>query len=354
MTAMHEAVVSGRLKTSELNREMMEYPGYEGSFRNTTVGGRVVGESLDLGIIDDPIKGREEANSQLIRDKTWDWFTDDFMGCFSKHGALLCIATRWHVDDPIGRMSEQLKGVKVLRYPAIAEKDEKHRRRGEALFPEHKPLAWILERKFSQASFQAIYQQSPIVVGGGIFPIDKVQVLNVLPAKQYVRKAVRYWDKGATANDGDYTAGILMLETKDQQFVVADVRRGQWSSLARERIIKQTAEIDKRQGWTLQTYVEQEPGSGGKESAESTIRNLRGFSIRADKVTGDKETRADPFAAQVQAGNVSILTGNWNRALLDEMEQFPNGKHDDQIDGCSGSFNKLTLESRYVSDYSWV
>ena len=75
--------------------------------------------------------------------------------------------------------------------------------------------------------------------------------------------------------------------------------------------------------------VEQEPGSGGKESAEATIRHLRGFRVRTDRVTGSKEVRAEPFAAQVQGGNVWLVAGEWVRGFLDEAEVFPQGKHKD-------------------------
>ncbi len=90
-------------------------------------------------------------------------------------------------------------------------------------------------------------------------------------------------------------------------------------------------------------WQEQEPGSGGKESAENTTRNLAGFVIRTERVTGDKVTRADPFSAQCEAGNVSIIEADWNIAYLDEMTSFPNGKNDDQVDGSSGAFNKLAF-----------
>jgi predicted phage terminase large subunit-like protein len=94
-------------------------------------------------------------------------------------------------------------------------------------------------------------------------------------------------------------------------------------------------------GSSYEVGVEQEPGSGGKESAESTIRNLRGFKVYADKVTGSKEVRAEPFAAQVQGSNVSMVAGIYQNDLLDEMVSFPNGKYRDQVDACSGAFNRL-------------
>ena len=130
---------------------------------------------------------------------------------------------------------------------------------------------------------------------------------------------------------------------KDNTYVIEHVVRGQWSALEREEKIKFWAEKDRaslRPG-AYEIGVEQEPGSGGKESAESTIRNLRGFKVYADKVTGSKEVRAEPFAAQVQGGNVSIMAGSWQTDLLDEMESFPNGKYRDQVDACSGAFNRL-------------
>src|SRR5262249_33494224 len=120
--------------------------------------------------------------------------------------------------------------------------------------------------------------------------------------------------------------------------------RGQWSSGARDAIIKQTAERDAlRYHHTVQTWVEQEPGSSGKDSARAAVRLLAGYSIRADKVTGCKEVRADPFAAQAEAGNVRLVLGPWNGAYLDELTSFPNGAHDDAVDASSGAFSKLAL-----------
>jgi predicted phage terminase large subunit-like protein len=88
--------------------------------------------------------------------------------------------------------------------------------------------------------------------------------------------------------------------------------------------------------------IEQEPGSGGKEIAEATIRNLRGYTVYADRVTGSKEVRAEPFAAQVQGGNVFLVADDWVRAFLEEAEAFPNGKLKDQIDAAAGAFAWLT------------
>lgn len=324
------------------NLEILEFVHNVGSFRCTTVLGGVTGEGLNLGIIDDPIKGRAEAGSLTIRDKTWAWLTDDFFTRFSEEAALMLIMTRWHTDDPIGRLKELFPQVKLLRYPALAEHDELHRQEGIPLFPELKSKEFLLARKqvMTVSGWESIYQQNPIIVGGGIFPVDQFDYMQTRPKPDKVRRSCRYWDKAGTQDGGAYTAGVLIEELKNGMVVISDVQRGQWGSLEREKRIKQTAIIDNRDR-RVEIVVEREPGSGGKESAESTVRNLKGFKVHVDLVTGSKETRAEPYAAQVQNGNVFLVLAEWNRPFLEEHETFPNGKYKDQVDAAAGGFNRV-------------
>src|SRR4051812_558635 len=161
------------------NSPMIEFVDQRGSFRNTTVNGQINGQELGLGVIDDPLKGRAEASSKGNRDKVWGWLTDDFFSRFTKDAGLLIIMTRWHVDDPMAWLIELYPKMKYIRFPAVAEFDEVFRKKGEALFPEHKPLDFLLERKslMSQAGWESVYQQQPIVVGGGMFPIEKFKII---------------------------------------------------------------------------------------------------------------------------------------------------------------------------------
>jgi predicted phage terminase large subunit-like protein len=186
-----------------------------------------------------------------------------------------------------------------------------------------------------------------------MFPIEKFKIVPVVNLHE-IKRSVRYWDKAGTADGGAFTVGVLMHWMQDGRFVVGDVRRGQWSALDRERLIKSTAETDKQAVPRHFIWVEQEPGSSGRESAEATIRMLAGWKVRADRVTGNKEDRAQPYAAQVQAGNVLLLAGEWNRAFLDEHETFPAGKYKDQVDAASGAFNKVTTGSTYDTSMAWV
>lgn len=360
------------------NANLVEFADHKGCFRNTTVGGQTTGFRLDLGIIDDPVKGREEANSRLIRDKTWNWFTEEFFNRFSNTAGLLITMTRWHLDDVLGRFLDRFKDeVRVLRYPALAERDELHRlsdwqltpkglvrtlklvhrAAGEPLFPEHKPLDFLRERQrvLSEASWHSLFQQNPLTPGGGVLPIERLRILPVLDHAK-IASSIRYWDKGGATNSGDgaYTAGVLMHKMIDGAFVIAQVARGRWAVAERERRMRTYSESDRNLcGGSYRIYVEQEPGSAGQESVENTIRNLISFSVFPDKVTGSKQVRAEPFAAQVQGGNVWLIDGDWVTPFLEECEAWPNGKYKDQIDAAAGAFNKLTTSS-YLTDLSWV
>ena len=325
------------------NREILEYVGKGGYFRNTTVRGSITGESLDLGCIDDATKGREEANSEIIRDKTWDWFTDDFFTRFSEHAGLLCIGTRWHIDDPMGRLREFYPNLKVLSFKAIADEDEPpFRKKGEALFPEHKSIDFLSLRKsvMKKTSWNSLYQQNPTIEEGEFFMVSKFTTITGRPPTP-IKLSVRYWDKGGTEDGGDYTVGVLMHLLANGQFYVSDVVRGQWSALKREQAIYDTAVLD---GKNVLIRYEQEPGSGGKESAEATGRMLRGFNVKADKVNPNKKARAENYSCQVEIGNVILKQAPWNHQFIEEHRFFPNGTHDDIIDASSGAFSSLEAD----------
>lgn len=151
---------------------------------------------------------------------------------------------------------------------------------------------------------------------------------------------VRYWDKAGTDGGGDWSAGVLMGRAGSTYYVV-DVVRGQWSPGDRNAVMKQTAALDAEVCPRYAIWTEQEPGSGGKESALNTISDLAGYDVHAETVTGSKVVRANPLVAQSEVGNVKLIAGAWNAAYLDELCAFPNGPHDDQVDASSGAFNKL-------------
>jgi predicted phage terminase large subunit-like protein len=337
---------------------LIEFIGNKGSFRNTTVEGQITGFGLDIGIIDDPIKGRAESMYKSTREKVWSWLTDDFLSRFSDKAGMIMINTRWHVDDPAGRWMQRFPETKEIKYQAIADPDDWTvkaglRDAGEPLFEQHKSLEFLesYRRTLTEASWVSLYQQSPIIAGGGVIPTEKLRILPswVRQNNKDIKRSVRYIDKAGSQDEGAYTAGVLMHLMQDKTYVISHIFRGQWSAIDREYKIKTYCNADKVLLKTsYEVVVEQEPGSGGKESAEATIRNLAGLKVTADKVTGSKEVRADPFVAQCQGDNVRLVGGDWVHAFLDEAEAWPAGKYKDQIDACAGAFNKLTTGFGYT------
>jgi hypothetical protein len=212
----------------QLNSGLIEYIDHIGSFRNTTVRGQITGMELNLGIIDDFVKGRAEAFSKVDRDKTWHWFTDDFMTRSSKDSALLVIATRWHLDDLIGRVMKKWPKMHVLNFPALAEQDEGWRRKGEPLFHEHKPLEFLLERKalMTESSWSAEYQGRPFLVGSGEIPIEKLKVLPFFNPSDIASTVMSIDKAGTEGGDGAYTAIVIMHKMKNGTFVIEHVLLG--------------------------------------------------------------------------------------------------------------------------------
>lgn len=306
------------------------------------VGGPITGHGAKLGIIDDPVENWEQAQSETYREKTWEWYRTTFRTRIHEGGAIVLVMTRWHLGDLAGKLLAQDPGQwTVLRLPALSkgEGDPLGRAEGEPLCPlrfSRKALLAI-KRDIGSRAWSAEYDGDPVAAEGNLFKRAWFPIVGTAPA---LARRVRYWDRAATPGGGDYTAGVLMAEA-DGIYYVEDVKRGQWSTGEREAITKQTAQLDASRHVTT-VWLEQEPGSSGVDSAKATIKALAGFDVHAETVTGSKEVRAGPFAAQAEAGNVRLVSGRWNEAYLDELTAFPNGEYDDQVDGSSGAFNKLT------------
>ena len=192
--------------------------------------------------------------------------------------------------------------------------------------------------------FSGQYGQNPVPLGGGMFKVERIRIDDA-PADNNIKRRVRFWDKAGTAGGGAYTVGTLLGVDSDNRYWVLDVVRGQWDSSEREKVIQQTAEAD---GKTTIIGLEQEPGAGGKESAEATVRRLAGFRVRIDRPTGDKALRADPFSSQVNSNNVFLKRADWNSDYLEELRFFPASTYKDQVDASSGAFNLLCAKKKRV------
>lgn len=333
-------IAYGRLAINTERKAVEDWETMQGGgIRAVGVGAGITGQGGNLIVIDDPIKNREEANSEVYREKVWDWYTDDLYTRLEPGGSIILIQTRWHEDDLAGRIlaGDDAPNWTVINLPAEAEEnDPLGREVGTALCPERYDLDALHGIKVVLGnSYYALYQQRPVAPEGEMFKRHWFEIVKATPQ---AGKLIRYWDKAGTADGGKMTAGILM-RLYNGIYYVEDCTTARLAAAEREQLIKQTAQLD---GDEVTIWSEQEPGSGGKESAEATIKNLAGFKVYADKVTGDKVTRAEPFAAQAMAGNVKIKEGTWNKFYLDCLTSFPFGTYADPVDASSGAFNKLT------------
>lgn len=173
------------------------------------------------------------------------------------------------------------------------------------------------------------------------------QLLTVIPDD--VIRWVRAWDLAATAEDegGEpaYTSGILMGKRKNGRYVVADVINVRQTAAEVRKTIKFTAMSDIAKYKRVKIRLPQDPGQAGKDQAQSYIKFLAGYDVTAVPESGSKEVRAEPMAAQWQAGNFDVLAADWNEAYFNQLESFPMSKFKDMVDAGSSAFAQLELES---------
>jgi predicted phage terminase large subunit-like protein len=177
----------------------------------------------------------------------------------------------------------------------------------------------------------------------------------VAEAPKIVRR-VRAWDLAGTpkerTNDPDWTAGVLLGKTEDGTTIVLDVNRLRGRPQQVEAAVRQTAELD---GRGVAVWMEQEPGSAGAAVIDHYARHiLCCYNFRSERSTGNKATRAAPLAAAAERGLVKLLAGHWNKDFLDELEVFPYGGHDDQVDAASLAFNKLAVRQQFWMRYDGI
>jgi predicted phage terminase large subunit-like protein len=321
-----------------------------GNRYTTSVGGTLTGFHGDINIWDDALNPQQAlSDKELEIANHWIDHTLSTRKTNKDVSATIGIMQRLHQNDPAGHLLEKQK--KNLRHVCIPGEILHFREKVKPpelvdfyvndLFDVNR-MSWDvlheLETDLGQYGYAGQIGQSPSPPGGGMFKVDRFQMVSeTFPIEQYVR-SVRYWDKAGSAGKGDYTVGVKISKMKNGFFLIDDVKRGQWSSEHRENIIRQTAEVDGKNCWVV---VEQEPGSGGLESVEATIRGLVGFLAEKDKPTGDKAFRADPLSVQVNNGTIMMRIADWNKTFKEEFELFPNSTYDDQVDSASGGFNFL-------------
>lgn len=348
--------------------------------------GTVTGFHADVIIVDDPLDPNRAFSEADLKSAN-RWVTETLLTRKTDKAVTLTILImqRLHENDPSAVMIKKSQvehgtPVKHINLPAEITDDKRNRVRPRILRenyvdglldPIRLPRSVLQAMRVDLGEFAYSCQmlQHPVPLTGGMFKFERL-LIDVPPQLKHFTELVRFWDKAGTAppakgsrrDRSAHTVGVLLgFHKPTSMYWVLDVVRGQWESAQREQIILQAAIADRnalggKKTPAARRYivgVEQEPGSGGKESAQNTVRSLRGFRVRAVRPMGDKALRADPFSVQVNGGNVRMVAATWNQVYLNEMQYFPNSTTKDQIDASSGAFTLISSPRVRVGAYDF-
>lgn len=313
----------------------------------SSVGGMGTGEHPDRIIIDDPLKAAD-ADSEVQLDLAIQWYNRTISTRISRDPAIVIIMQRLHEKDLAGHLLSQ-GGWHHVCFPMRFVVDDLTDPRDTRIFTGHDllwPEAWpeekVRQEELDLGPFGTAgqLQQRPVPEGGGLYKREWFMPVDALPAGGDMRLC-RGWDTAATEGGGDWTVGVKLLE-HDSILYVADVVRGQLGPAGVDALMQQTALLD---GQRCMQREEQEPGAAGKSVIAARAKLMKGLDYRGVSSTGNKVTRAKPFRAQAEAGNVRMLRAPWNKAYLDVMASFPVGIHDDDADATSVAYNSLVEET---------
>lgn len=177
---------------------------------------------------------------------------------------------------------------------------------------------------------------------GTLFRREWFPIVTAIPSGW--RAVIRFWDRAATKPttqnpDPDWTRGLLLYAYPNGSFVVGDLKSARDTPGQIESLIKNVASHD---GHHVRIMSQQDPGSAGKTESEKFVQMLAGYDVRVMTTSKDKVTRAKPVSAQAENHNVRVLHAPWNKEFFDELENFPDGAHDDIVDVLSGAFNEIS------------
>ena len=331
------------IRTSDL----FEIVGHKGAYRSTGVGGGITGQGADILIIDDPVKDRASADSQTIRESTWDWYTSTAYTRLSPGGGVIVMCTRWHTDDLVGRLIERARvgdgdQWQVINYPAIAEDDEPHRKAGDALHPERYPIEALerIKTAVGARDWAALYQQHPVPDGGAIFKTDWVQHWKKLP--DGFDDACISWDMAfKDLETSDYVVGQVWGR-KGSSFYLIDQFRGRWDFV---KTVEQFCIAVAKYPWVVSKLVEEKANG----AAVLSVLQKKVIGMIPIKPKESKEARAFAVTPLWEGHNIYLPPKDqfpWvEQDFLTELASFPSGAHDDQVDAMTQALSFLSTKN---------
>jgi len=341
---LREPVYKNVFEKSRLDKDSQSVESWQttrgGGYVAAGVGGGITGKGAHVMVIDDPVKNREDAESENNREATWDWYTSTAYTRLSPGGGILVILTRWHDDDLAGKLLRQAEDGadqwEVIKYPALAEEDEKFRKVGESLHPERYNVDALeqIRKAIGPRDWSALYQQNPVSDEGDYFSRDMIRYFENDEIDTSQLNYYCAWDLAIGQRDrNDYSVGIVVgVDEYDNLFVV-DVVRGKYDGF---ELVEQILDL----------YETWRPGIVGIERGHIEMalgpflqkrtreRGLNEAYFKDLKVgKRDKEARARAIQGRMQQGMVYFpKDAIWTGPMVAELLRFPNGTHDDQVD----------------------
>ena len=317
-----------------------------GSYYAVGRGGAITGRGADLLLIDDPLKGPEEARSEVTRRALYDWYSSVAYTRLQPGAAVVLISTRWHEDDLAGRLLRQSggEGWDVLSLPAIAEKDESFRRAGEALWPERFPLPKLeqMRRDVGAAVWAGLYQQRPSAAEGGIF---KREWWGSYRERPHFKPVVQSWDTAyKTGSENDFSVCTTWGVAENGYYLLSCWRdRLEFPALVRQVVLLHSE-------YSPAVILVEDKASG--QSLIQELKYQTALPIRPVRVDRDKLARSQAVTPLIEAGKVFLPeSAPWLADFLDELAAFPTGVHDDVVDSVTQALNYLRHQTNTVSVY---
>lgn len=328
------------------------------------VSGTVTGQRADLLILDDLLKGREQAESPSQRQKVWEWFLDDAMSRLKPGGKAIMIATRWHEDDPIGRLLEmdRKRGKAkwdLISFEAICEHPEKDplgRKVGEALWPEWQPLEDLqaIREQYAMSnqlrSWHSLYQQNPTPAEGNMVGRSWFKRFNLeekLKDKAFMDSLFIFqsWDTASTGDPrNDPSVCLTFGRTPSRDYYLLDCWIGNLEYPALEKQLY--VEARKWAVHGLRAVLIEDSNHG--RSLYQAHRYKAPFQLIAinPKRTGNtskvnlKEFKFSAITPIFEAGRFYVPKGVvWAEEYLEELISFPSCPHDDRVDATSNGLD---------------
>ena len=334
--------------TKDNNRAVEFETTEHGGMISRGVGTGVTGQPCQLMIIDDPVKNRKEAFSKSRRDLIYDEWLMSFKTRLAPHSKVILIMTRWHEDDLAGRLLQEEKNLKLLRFPCECEEEDSAieralgRKIGDALCPEiGKGNAWLKEYKEGLVSregsmtWNALFQGRPTAMEGNIIERDWWEYYDELPQ---INTWVMSVDAAFKDDDQSDFVAIQIWGKADHNIYLIDAVKKHLS------FPDTIVEIRRLRGMYPEcttTLIED------RANGSAIIRMLRYEMTGVIPVQpiGSKMARVQAILGAIESGNVHLpkhkrFTGDF----VEECSAFPNALHDDQVDAMSQALNRLIYQ----------